>query len=458
MLRLEANWNDYDVFVITMPTGAGKTPLGYTIGRWQVGQNKSASLIHPTNVLVSQFEASHRDVPVLNRMDSYTCDPFQRNCSTTKRVCKQNCFDCPYKAARSEAIGSGFVTCNYHVYMAQKLHKHCLIVDEAHQLVETMSGLLQVKLWHKDWNWPPGMRYVTDVVDWLQTTKKKNPSKAKQIEGVIADIVRIKTSAGVEYQIGNWRGREEQMLLVRHPSNSEPPPWFWPARKVRKIVLMSATISEQDVKQLGLDRRRVCYLECGAPIPIANRPTVFIPTANMAYRYLDHAVPMVARKITELLAANNGKGLIHAPYGIAQRLMGLLTDSRLMFHTQANKAEVLAQFRSSPPSEGRVLVASGLYEGVDLPYDAARWQVICKVPFLSLADQQIAARAATDPDWYAWEAIKRLVQASGRIVRGTDDFGRTFILDTNFKRLLDDDDKRKTKLFPTYFRQAVTGR
>jgi Rad3-related DNA helicase len=79
-----------------------------------------------------------------------------------------------------------------------------------------------------------------------------------------------------------------------------------------------------------------------------------------------------------------------------------------------------------------------MYEGVDLPYDKARWQAICKVPWKSLGDPAIRYQSEQNPEWYSWEALKYLIQACGRVVRAPDDYGTTYILDSTFQRLYND--------------------
>jgi len=158
--------------------------------------------------------------------------------------------------------------------------------------------------------------------------------------------------------------------------------------------------------------------------------------------------------ITSLLAKHpNDRGLIHLPYSLADEIRPLLSDPRLIFHERDNKQWALDQFRAD--TTNRVLVASGMYEGVDLPYDAARWQLIGKVPYLSLGDEWIKKKSDDNPDWYQWEAIKRVVQAAGRIVRTPDDEGISYIWDSQFGRLWDRDTHRHESLFPKFFRDAL---
>jgi Rad3-related DNA helicase len=90
-------------------------------------------------------------------------------------------------------------------------------------------------------------------------------------------------------------------------------------------------------------------------------------------------------------------------------------------------------------------------EGIDLAYDTARWQVITQVPFLSLADSAIAAKAKRQPEWYAWEAVKTMIQMIGRVCRAPDDYGRTDIIDAQFPAFY----RRTESLWPQHVRNSV---
>jgi Rad3-related DNA helicase len=134
-----------------------------------------------------------------------------------------------------------------------------------------------------------------------------------------------------------------------------------------------------------------------------------------------------------------------------------MSHPRLMWHTKHNKQAVLADFRAAPASEGSVLVCSGLYEGVDLPFDDDSWQVIGKVPYPSLGDEEVLRKMTADADWYDWQAIKRLLQAYGRLPRRTDGHGTTYIFDLNYERLLKADKARPVRMFPSHYMAATQG-
>jgi len=74
-------------------------------------------------------------------------------------------------------------------------------------------------------------------------------------------------------------------------------------------------------------------------------------------------------------------------------------------------------------TEGAVLIAPSMDRGVDLPGDACRVQVVAKVPFPNLGDKQVNKRLYTrgGQEWYAVQAVRSLVQMTGRGVRSPED-------------------------------------
>jgi Rad3-related DNA helicase len=216
---------------------------------------------------------------------------------------------------------------------------------------------------------------------------------------------------------------------------------------------MSATINEHDIRDLGLDNRRVVYIECDSPIPPANRPVVVLPTAKVNYENQDAAVPLLAEQIRKLLEKHQDSGVIHCTYELAEKIKVLLKDEpRLLWHNKYDRDAKYAEYlREAGGGGSKVLVCSGMYEGIDLSYDLARWQVICKVPFPSLADSVVNERLARRPDSYAWSAIRDVLQATGRVCRTPTDKGVTYILDNSFETVWN----RWPDLFPGWFRQAV---
>lgn len=452
--ELQAGWDDYSVFVAQCPTAVGKTEIAVTLARWLEARGESANIAVPDNVILEQFLDRYPDLPTLQRQDTYRCETWQRSCAETKAKCKGFCKGCPYLAAKRGATKAKVRLLNYYTYWAHRLYAPVLIADEAHRLIDMLQDKKDIRIWRSDFKFPDGLVTVADVIDWGQKYLQRQDSP--KLRAAIRDIVRIRDGATVEYKHDFKRGKDDVMLLVLPASTRAVPPWLWPYDKVRKIVLLSATIGPKDVAELGLSARRVMYLRCGSPIPAENRPFVFEPRCNMAMKYRDKALPHFVAAVREKLALHKGeKGLIHLPYSVMDRFRELCDDPRLMFADRENKLDVLEMFKNSRPEDGRVLVAAGVTEGLDLPYDAARWQVLGTVPWLNLGDERVRAKADKDPEWFDWEACKRILQAAGRIVRASDDQGISYLFDVNFERLYRADLRRKQPLFPKFFRDAV---
>ena len=81
----------------------------------------------------------------------------------------------------------------------------------------------------------------------------------------------------------------------------------------------------------------------------------------------------------------------------------------------------------------------------------ARWQIIAKMPFLSLGDIYVTERKRKSNKWYVRETVLRLIQASGRIVRGISDYGNTYIIDKNFFNIV----QNNVELFPDWYLESI---
>ena len=100
-----------------------------------------------------------------------------------------------------------------------------------------------------------------------------------------------------------------------------------------------------------------------------------------------------------------------------------------------------------------VLVSPSMSEGVDLPYDKCRFQVIYKIPFPYLGDKQVDMRRRRDQKWYAYKTVMTLMQAYGRGMRAEDDSCYTYILDSDVNMILKSPLYRS--LIPDFFKEAI---
>ena len=173
----------------------------------------------------------------------------------------------------------------------------------------------------------------------------------------------------------------------------------------------------------------------------------------MSANRIKDTAPKTIPILQKILEKHKGdKGLIHTNSYKCQRYINRnLPNSRLISHTSKNREEVLKYFEKD--ENPLVLVSPSMSEGVDLPYDKCRFQVIYKIPFPYLGDKQVDMRRRRDQKWYAYKTVMTLMQAYGRGMRAEDDSCYTYILDSDVNMILKSPLYRS--LIPDFFKEAI---
>jgi Rad3-related DNA helicase len=460
LLALEAEWDRYDVFAIVLPTAGGKTAIARTIMDWQAENGVIYTM--PTNQLLQQFTDTFPDSETVRRKAHYQCHDIPGVPCSEKAV---RCPDCPMLHAQRLESAIKPVACTPHTMMLRKLweNRDVVVMDEAHTVIPMIQDLAARVTWKHKARYPDNWRSIESLQRWWssyigrkrESGKKQSRNDKKYDQLIEQTIMTDKPVYACTEEERPWRngagwlkppvprGEEVDLpALVWKPIDIRNLPEVHRVlpHNIRKLVLMSATFSTIDIDQLGLSRRRVLYIQCKSPIPPERRPIV-IPEdiLPVTYKSMREATEYIADYLRNgILPSHEGeKGIIHASYAQARMLKQFLgtMDGRILYHDADDKLDVLQEFLNSPPDSGKALVASGMHEGVDLPYDLARWQVVAKIPWKSLANPAIKYKSESEPDWYIWETLKYLIQACGRVARTPEDYGVTYILDKTFWRL-----------------------
>jgi Rad3-related DNA helicase len=331
---------------------------------------------------------------------------------------------------------------NSYIYLANKLHKAALIYDEAHTAINLLQDRAKDRLWAHDYHYPRELSTYADLIGWLRMRETKTGLDEKQ-QMLLDELTSGKPRYVVEAGEDLYYGEMKRCLKLLPVDVRDQPPILWPPSKTKKIFLLSATIGKPDVVQLGLDKKRVKYYSAPSPVSPERRPITFMPVGSLGVASKARTLPLMAKAIEQLAARfPTEKGMLHCTYEIARELHSMMGEGplrdRLLFHTKENRTETVGAFKAFAPASGKILVGCGLEEGLDLIGDLARFQIIVKVPWPSLEEPAIRYMAGQDPEWYNWQTVKKVLQASGRIVRSTTDQGETFILDSSFQRLYDE--------------------
>jgi ATP-dependent DNA helicase DinG len=219
------------------------------------------------------------------------------------------------------------------------------------------------------------------------------------------------------------------------------------------VFLMSGTILSKNLfcQLNGLDVTKAVYYSIASPFNVKNRPIYYMPLGKMSYNNKQETFQRYIPYINKLLEKYKGKkGIIHTnSFELSRWIEQNIKDPRLIFHDSSNKDEMLKMHLES--EEPSVIVSPAVSTGVSFDNDSARFQIIAKIPYPSLASQKNKLRMKNNPDWYSWKTSANLQQSCGRVVRSGLDYGDTIILDSSFGDVI----KYSSHFLPEWFQKAI---
>jgi ATP-dependent DNA helicase DinG len=214
----------------------------------------------------------------------------------------------------------------------------------------------------------------------------------------------------------------------------------------RSAVLTSATLETNSSFEYITDRLRldrVNSLKIGSPFDYKNAALLFLPV-DMPEPSHPNYQKMLERAIVELAAALEGRVLVlFTSYNhlreTAANISPRLALGNITVYDQAtggSRETLLEGYRANPRS---VLMGTrSFWQGVDLPGDELLGLVIVKLPFAVPTDPIFAARseAYSQPfeEYAVPDAVLRLRQGFGRLIRSQRDRGIVAILDSRVTR------------------------
>lgn len=403
---------------------------------------------------------------------------------------------CPYRVAKETALQRSQLTVANTAYFLSEAnfvrrmsgHFGLVIVDEADTLEQVLMSHVELSLTDRqlrllDVGKP---KKVTKAESWLEWLEEAY-SSALNLADVWAKSVESFESRGEVPPAKNVAAVDEyerlaaKIATIKREVRDAPDNWIYDKAKgsvlrpievapyakqylwdhAERWLLMSATTisAEQMADDLGLELPYTS-VEVPSTFDPARRPVYVLPSASMTHKTKDVEYPKMFRAVAEVVAARpDVRILVHTvSYDLAKQttdyLRARFRGRTVLTYTRASdREETLRKFRQSP---GSVLVASSMDRGVDLPYDECRVVIVAKVPWPNLGDKQVAARVygtgSRGRSWFAVQAIRTLVQMSGRAMRAADDECETFILDSQFHTNLW---AQWSRLFPRWWRDSL---
>lgn len=210
-------------------------------------------------------------------------------------------------------------------------------------------------------------------------------------------------------------------------------------------LLMSATISEQYAKRTMSLPGTTKHIRLAPQFPPENKKVVFFKPMSLNYSSMKEPATIkklcaTAYEIVRHHTALGERGIILAPsfvivQSVAETLRQAGVNAKIFEHPRGEKlVDWLERFKEYDSGPAVLLTPSG-FEGIDLPGDLSRYQVIVKAPYGSLGDKRVKTILETYPDIYALTTLMKITQGAGRSVRSASDHATTYMLDTGIQRL-----------------------
>lgn len=419
---------------------------------------------------------------------------------------------CSYQVAKREALQARLAVVNTSYLLTVAMGRNnftrpFLVIDEADTLEDELLrhlecvvgertvrelGMPYPKLKTVESSWVEWSKVAWEIVEaaWKAlppTTHKSKLAHVRQNRKLyelylkLHDIQKELPNGGWVYD-GYTRAVRDDRSRVAARDERDGPIIFRPVRvaerghdllwsHTRKALLMSATILSDRLmaEDVGIvtskeGQRPLTYSLVKVPstFPVENRPIHVVPVADMSHKNRAVGWDEMVEGVRAVLARHpHERILIHTvSYKLAHHLMNGLYSGGVngegvnrkivSYDTSDMKDEALKEFKSNAAC---VLIASSMDRGVDLPDDLCRVQIVAKIPFPNLDDKRISARrrGLGGQTWYRMQAIRTLVQMTGRGVRSKDDHAVTYILDSQFL----DNLWQSRFLFPDWWKEAL---
>ena len=466
----------YKYIILEAGTGTGKSAIATTLAKMY----ESAYILTMTKQLQSQY-SNEFDFPLVKGRGNFAClhDNLESTCDigACKTTPTSSKFFCPYGISKNptldaelafedsfggtvfyqsdahchywnqkaNAINSPITLMNYDYAIVELNYvKHfptrsLLILDEAHNIENKLMSTMEVALYNrrleKDISKVMTKEILNDgeLEDWIMEIdaireayegidlKDESKNKADRIRSTISRLKTLKDN--LEKEPKNWVIDTDEESVVFKPLRVHHYAKNHLLKYGDVVIFMSATILSHKMfsKWLGLNPNEVYHIKVDSPFTKEKRPIILNLAGKMSANRIKNTAPKTIPILKEILKKHEGdKGLIHThSYKCQQYITNNLYNSRLVSHTSRNREEVLNFFEKD--ENPLVLVSPSMSEGVDLPYDKCRFQIIYKIPFPYLGDKQVNMRMKRDKKWYAYKTVMTLMQAYGRGMRAEDD-------------------------------------
>lgn len=469
------------VQVVDAPPGSGKTVIGEA-ARVLWGGRRNLYVCH-SKALQDQF---CRDFPyskVIKGRANYPTEIFVdaypeiscADCTKQDGGCEfcETVEGCPYELAKQDALGSDVAVLNTAYFLTEANYVgsfgECgfVVLDECDLLEKELMGFVEARV---------SQAYVSKYKLGEPKFKTKEESWKEWLDGTVLPVLKSEAKQGKEFS-DDVRGRrawlnlrrriEELGNVSRHLGTDGDGAWVaevdkagWTFKPVevkdygerliwkhsKRFLLMSGSVVSTSslMNSLGFSGESNGIVVPSSFAP-SSRKVRILPTGSLSRKSSKEEWDAVFTKLCGIVGEHtDDRILVHTVSHSLAEKAGCAVKEEIQRHGgqrpvyrvegYTDRERVIADWLES---RAGVFLSPSMDRGVDLKGDLCRVQVILKVPFPSLGDKQVERRLYGTKGgrlWYAVETARSLIQMSGRVVRSEEDWGVTYVLDSEFLR------------------------
>lgn len=486
-IAIKAAGSSKFAFLLDSPTGTGKSIIAAAVQRI-LSQN--IVYLCTTKQLQNQLVNDFPYAKVLKGRANYPCMKFVNMFpEITAEVCnqhnKEDCGSrgrCPYFMAKRAALTAPIAILNMAYFLTEVNYGGTFsgtpyaVLDEMDTVEDQLMNFIELNISKRQLDSlnivaPKFKTKFESWVEWANETLKVTSHEVDTLAQKMnsdwytpdpGEVKRLLRLERLDSKL-NFFVRNVNENWVWYPGNdawSFKPIWIAPYAKnalwkhIKKMLGMSATILEPRQASRSIGLMDYEYVALPSLFPKEHRPIYFEPCGDIIEKELSTVLPRLAKSVEKVMQKHSSeKILVHTvSYKVRDYLMKNISSDRFTTHTTFDKVTKLEEFKKSP--KPLVMLSPSMDRGVDLPGEECGPIIIAKVPYPNLGDPQVSKRLYASKDgsrWYAYKTVKTIIQMAGRAIRSVDDYGETYILDSQFKRIYTEN----KDMFPQWFKEAI---